>query len=159
MQLTLHADYSLRALLYLTENPGRAVSTQEIADHYRISRHHLVRVLQSLHSHSFIRLSAGRKGGAQLARPAEQINLGRVVRCLEPGFRIVECFDPERNTCPIVARCPLKGILAEALAGFFAVLDTHTLADLIVLPERRRISDLFQIGDGSSGGRRLTKAE
>ena len=42
MQLTLHTDYSLRVLLYLAEHHDRAVSTQEIAEAYGISRHHLV---------------------------------------------------------------------------------------------------------------------
>lgn len=156
MQLTLHADYSLRVLLYLAENAERAVSTQEISDAYGISRHHLVRVVQTLHTHSFVNVSAGRRGGASLARLPREINLGEVVRKAEPSFRIVECFDKESNTCPIVPVCKLKKVLQDALEGFFQVLDRYTLADLVDMPQGRRISDLLQIALPSTGGAHTT---
>jgi Rrf2 family transcriptional regulator, nitric oxide-sensitive transcriptional repressor len=145
LQLTLHADYSLRVLLYLAENPNRTIATQEISEAYGISRNHLVRVVQTLHSHGFLQVTAGRNGGARLARPAAEINLGQVVRKAEPSFRVVECFDPVANTCPIVAACKLKGVLGQALQSFFKVLDGYTLADLTRLPDGQRISNLLQI--------------
>ncbi len=145
MQLTLHADYSLRALLYLAENAGRVVPTQEISDAYGISRNHLVRVIQTLHTHSFVNVSAGRKGGASLARHPREINLGQVVRKAEPNFRIVECFDRESNTCPIVPVCKLKEVLGDALEGFLNVLDGYTLADLVDRPDGQRISSFLRI--------------
>jgi Rrf2 family nitric oxide-sensitive transcriptional repressor len=145
LQLTLHADYSLRVLLYLAENAGRVVPTQEISDAFAISRNHLVRVIQTLHAHSFVNVSAGRKGGASLARSPREINLGQVVRKAEPNFRIVECFDREANTCPIVPVCKLKGVLGDALEGFFRVLDGYTLADLVSMPGGQRMSSLLHI--------------
>ena len=145
MQLTLHADYSLRVLLYLAENPERLVSTEEISEAYGISRHHLVRVVQTLHEHSFVKVSAGRNGGAMLARTPAEINIGQVVRKTEPNFRVVECFDLEANTCPIVAVCKLRGVLADALEAFFNVLDAYTLADLVRMPGGKRISNLLRI--------------
>jgi Rrf2 family nitric oxide-sensitive transcriptional repressor len=131
LQLTLHADYSLRVLLYRAVKNNRPVSTQEISEAYGISRHHLVRVVQTLHSHGFVKVTAGRTGGVMLARDPSEINVGQVVRRAEPGFRIVECFDVESNTCPIVAVCRLKDVLQEALESFFATLDGYTLADLV----------------------------
>jgi len=146
VQLTLHADYSLRVLLYLAENPERAVSAQEISNAYGISRNHLVRVVQTLHAQGFVRVSAGRNGGARLARPPAEINLGQVVRRTEPNFRIVECFDLVTNTCPIEPVCKLKDVLQEALESFFRVLERHTLADLTRMPRGGgRLSDLLHI--------------
>jgi Rrf2 family nitric oxide-sensitive transcriptional repressor len=130
MQLTLHADYSLRILLYLVENPGRFVSTREISEAYGISRNHLVRVVQTLNTHGYLDVTEGRRGGMRLAHDPASINLGQVVRKAEPGFRIVECFDPETNTCPIVPDCRLRGVLTRALESFFSVLDGVSLADL-----------------------------
>jgi Rrf2 family nitric oxide-sensitive transcriptional repressor len=146
MQLTLHADYSLRILLYLTENPDRCVSTREISGAYGISRNHLVRVVQTLHANGFVEVSEGRGGGVKLARDPAEINLGQVVRKTEPNFRIVECFEMETNTCPIVPVCRLKGILAQALESFLAVLDDCTLADLVRGPHGQRLSQYLQIG-------------
>ncbi|BDC49912.1 Rrf2 family transcriptional regulator [Bryobacterales bacterium F-183] len=143
MHLTLHADYSLRVLLYLVENPDRFVSTAEISRAYGISRHHLVRVVHTLHTNGFLQVSEGRSGGAKLLRKASEVRLGDVIRKAEPGFRMVECFDLETNTCPIVARCRLRKVLGEALDSFFAVLDGYTLADLA---RSKPLVELLQIG-------------
>jgi Rrf2 family transcriptional regulator, nitric oxide-sensitive transcriptional repressor len=46
-------------------------------------------------------------------------------------WRIVECFDPEANRCPITGGCGLRAILQEALAAYFSVLDRYSLADVV----------------------------
>ncbi len=78
-----------------------------------------------------------------LARSPSEINLGDVVRKTEPGFRIVECFEPETNTCGIVSDCRLRGALSEALQAFFRTLDRYTLADLVSEKRvRRAVADV-----------------
>jgi Rrf2 family nitric oxide-sensitive transcriptional repressor len=143
VQLTLHADYSLRVLVYLAERPNHLASTQEISEAYGISRHHLVRVMHTLAAGGFVRVMTGRKGGVALAQPAAAISIGQVIRSAEPSFRIVECFDPTTNQCPIAPVCRLRGMLHEALAAFLAVLDGHTLADVVQMPKARRLSLFF----------------
>jgi len=139
MQLTLHADYAFRVLLYLGSQPaGQIVSTEEISRSYGISRHHLVRVVQTLGENGYVKVSPGRSGGVSLGREPHQIRLGDVMRGAETNLRVVECFDAETNTCPIMAVCGLKGVLDEALNAFLNVLDRYTLADL--LDSRRRIT-------------------
>lgn len=145
MQLTLHADYSLRVLLYLAEHSDRAISTQEISTAYGISRHHLVRVVQTLHGHGFVNVATGRHGGVTLSRPLTDINLGQVVRACEPSFRIVECFDPVTNTCPIASACQLQTVIGKALNAFFEVLARYTLADLVQLQAGQRLSDFLPL--------------
>ncbi|MFP2898938.1 RrF2 family transcriptional regulator [Corallococcus sp. 4LFB] len=131
MHLTLHADYSLRVLMYLAARPGRPSSTQEMADAYGISKHHLVRVVQTLAQQGDVEVKPGRAGGVLLAKAPGDIRLGRVVRAAEPDFHLVECFDRERNTCPIAPACGLKGVLAEARDAFLATLDRYSLEDLL----------------------------
>jgi Rrf2 family nitric oxide-sensitive transcriptional repressor len=131
MQLTLHADYAFRVLLYLAANRGRLVSTAEMGKAYGISTNHLVKVVLHLNQHGFIRSHRGRTGGNELAMEPSKINLGHVLRCVEPDFKIVECFDEETNTCPILSVCGLKGALGKASHAFMAVLDRCTLADVI----------------------------
>jgi Rrf2 family nitric oxide-sensitive transcriptional repressor len=145
VNLTLHSDYSLRILLYLAEHRDRQVSTREISDAYGISRNHLVRVVQTLDSHGFVKASAGRSGGVMLARDPAKINIGGVVRKTEPNFRIVECFDLDQNTCRILPVCSLRGVLQDALKSFFAVLDGYTLADLVRMKGSQRISDFLPL--------------
>lgn len=131
MHLTLHADYSLRVLLYLAAYPEVPVSTAAVSEAYGISKHHLVRVVQSLGRHGYVVLRPGRSGGVLLAKPASAINLGEVVRRMEPDLDLVECFDPIQNTCPIMPVCGLRSALMDAASAFLAVLDKLTLADVI----------------------------
>jgi Rrf2 family nitric oxide-sensitive transcriptional repressor len=83
----------------------------------------------------------------KLAHDPAAINLGQVVRKAEPSFRIVECFDLESNTCPIVPVCRLRGVLGQALEGFFAVLDGYSLADLASGNRRGALAAYLQIGN------------
>lgn len=131
MQLTLYTDYSLRVLLYLGLAPERTATITEIARAYGISRNHLVKVVHNLSIHQFILTTRGRGGGIGLARPPEEIVIGDVVRHTEMNFNLVECFNREQNTCPISSACILKGALYEAQRAFMAVLDKHTLADVL----------------------------
>jgi len=151
LNLTLHTDYSLRILLYLAEHTDRPVSTREISEAYGISRNHLVRVVQTLQSHSFVKAATGRSGGITLGHDPAAINIGEVVRKTEPNFRIVECFDLQTNTCRILPVCTLRGVLAEALESFFNVLDKYTLADLVRMKGSQRLSDFLPLQSLSAG--------
>ena len=68
----------------------------------------------------------GRKGGIRLARPADQISLGAVIRHTEADFDLVGC-----SSCIIAPACGLTQALDEATQAFLAVLDRQTLADVL----------------------------
>lgn len=145
MQLSLHADYALRVLIYLAAHPEQKVSTQQISDAYGISKNHLVRVVHTLSEAGYLDVSPGRTGGIRLARDPQQIRLGEVVRNAEPNLRLVECFDKETNTCPIVSACALKPLLHQALQAFLAELDRHVLSELTASTRSTHLQALFQI--------------
>ncbi len=130
MRLTLYTDYSLRVLLYLALNAERTVTITELADFYQISRNHLVKVVHELGLSGFILTARGKKGGIRLARPADQIVIGEVVRTTEPDFDLLECFNPTVDQCRITHSCRLKSVLFGARNNFLGELDKHTLADL-----------------------------
>ncbi|NOY71715.1 MAG: Rrf2 family transcriptional regulator [Gammaproteobacteria bacterium] len=131
MQLTVYTDYSLRVLVYLGLRPDTPVTITEIADSYAISRNHLVKVVHNLGTHRFILTTRGRGGGLILARNPEEINIGDVVRHTELNFDLLECFNMEKNTCPIASVCALKTGLQAAQKAFVDVLDQFSLQDVI----------------------------
>lgn len=131
MQLTVFTDYGLRSLMYLAAHPDRLCSVKEIAEHYGISRNHLVKVVHRLAQLEYIVSSKGKGGGVRLAQAPDTLKLGDLVRALEPGMDLVECFDRERNTCRIVSGCQLKHYLWDAAQAFITSLNRHTLADTI----------------------------
>lgn len=131
MRLTTHTDYSLRLLIFLGLRPGTPVTIAEVADAYTISPSHLAKVAQSLTKLGFVQTVRGRHGGLRLALPPEAINLGDLVRAIEPDWRLVECFEPAGNACALTPACRLKGVLQQAMGGFFGVLDGVRLSDLL----------------------------
>ena len=151
MQLTKFSDYSLRVLMYTHAAGGRRVTIEEIAAAYRISRAHLMKVVNLLARAGYLTALRGRSGGVVLARPAKDICLGEVVRATEPGFAIVECFSTN-NQCVFTDYCRLPRVLDQALTAFLTVLDQHTLASVAIKPKDFRA--VFQTAQQPTASRR-----
>ena len=134
MQLTQYTAYSLRVMAYLAQATSQS-TISEIADYFGISRNHLVKVVHNLAKHGFIRSTRGKGGGIQLARSAELMNLGEIVRVAEPHFELVECFNPNEDCCIVTKQCGMKSPLYEAQRAFMAVLDRTTLAQAALTTE------------------------
>jgi Rrf2 family nitric oxide-sensitive transcriptional repressor len=140
MRLTRYTDYAMRVLLHLAARDDGLSSIGEIAGLYKISQNHLMKVVQDLGKAGFVRTVRGRGGGVALARPADQIIIGQVVRQTEEGFQLVDC-----DGCVIAPACTLPRVLNEATAAFMAVLDKYSLEDL--LDQRHQMRSLFGITD------------
>lgn len=140
MRFTRYTDYSFRVLMYLAVQPPNKLSTiREIAERYRISENHLMKVVHQLGRHGYVNTVRGRQGGIRLASDPADINLGTVVRRCEEDLNMVECFDAETNCCAITPVCTLAGVVSEALDAFLAVFDRYTLADILV-PRRNLLA-------------------
>lgn len=150
MHITTYTDYSLRVLIRLALQPSKLVTIAEIADVYEISEHHLVKVVHQLGVAGYIETLRGRGGGIRLARKATDINLGEVVRRMEPDFNLVACFRADAR-CSISPACKLAGVLGDALKAFLTVLDQYTLADIVDKP--RQLSRLLKVTLASSAVR------
>jgi Rrf2 family transcriptional regulator, nitric oxide-sensitive transcriptional repressor len=136
VRLTLHTDYALRMLLLLALEPGELHTIASVAQRYRISRNHLMKVAQTLIQAGFVESVRGRHGGLKLGMIPSDIKIGAVVRATEDGFALVECFDRRRCNCVVMPACSLKKPLDEAVNAFLAVLDGTTLADLAQNPAK-----------------------
>lgn len=130
MHITQHTDYALRVLMFLAANEHRRPTIKEISDTFGISRNHLMKVVNALIREGFVHGMRGRGGGLRLAQPPTQIRLGTVVRVMEPGMNLVECFGTGGG-CLLQPGCRLTGVLSRALEAFMAQLDASTLADIV----------------------------
>jgi Rrf2 family nitric oxide-sensitive transcriptional repressor len=142
MRLSTYTDYTLRTLMHLAVNPDRRATIAEIAQTWRISEAHLMKIVHQLGVAGDIETIRGRNGGIRLGKPAGAINLGTVVRRTEVDLDLVVCFDGAA-TCAISKACLLQAVLYEALAAFLAVLDRYTLADLVA--PRAKLATLLGI--------------
>jgi len=161
MKLTNYSDYALRSLIYLAvkPEPQALAKISDIANSYQISRSHLTKIIHQLGQLGYIETIRGKNGGIRLAKSPESINLGILIKQIEPDFALVECFaatvpkvdnteqqglpitliDETANEsssltkqgCVISPACRLKGVFFEALTAFVSVLEGYTLADII----------------------------
>ena len=134
MRLTSFTDYGLRMLMRMASAPEQPLSTAALAEELALSRNHLSKIMQRLAGAGLIATRRGGGGGAVLARPADEIRLGEVVRLLEAGHPLVECLRSDGGACSLDGRCRLKGRLRSAEAAFLADLDRSTLADIALPP-------------------------
>ncbi|MFZ2854904.1 MAG: Rrf2 family transcriptional regulator [Rhodocyclaceae bacterium] len=130
MHITQHTDYALRVLIYLGTNEDRLVTILEISDRFAVSRSHLMKVVNQLIRSGFVEGVRGKGGGLRLARAPAEIGVGDVVRRMERGMEIVECFG-SGCSCILDPSCKLKAALGNALDAFLKVLDAISLADLL----------------------------
>lgn len=133
MRLTSFSDYNLRVLMYLALHPDELVTIQQIAAAYDISVNNLMKVVQHLAKQGDVAALRGKGGGLRLARPANEITIGKVLRSAEGDGAIVECFSPH-NQCRISSDCKLAGVLRHAFETLYATLDQTTLAELVSSP-------------------------
>ena len=156
MKLTSYSDYALRSLIYLATKPDphALANISDIADSYHISKSHLTKIIHQLGRLGYIDSVRGKNGGIRLARAPKDINLGVLIKQIEPDFELVECFvtvvpDSDMKQqglplklidenavninlgCVISPVCQLKGVFFEALTAFVTVLERYTLADII----------------------------
>ncbi len=128
MRLKTKTDYCIRVLIYLQSHEGR-VKIQDIAQSYGISKNHLSVAVNKLAELKYIITTQGPKGGIEFNKEAQNKTLSELISQLE-DFQIVECFDPESNTCTISAHCRLKGMLNKANSAFLNELKKYKIKDL-----------------------------
>ncbi|MGO9007801.1 MAG: RrF2 family transcriptional regulator [Beijerinckiaceae bacterium] len=131
MRLLISTDLALRVLMRLSAAPDEHVSTDMLARELVVSRNHLHKIVQFLTEAGLVRTIRGARGGVMLARPADEIRVGDVVRGHEQDQALVECFRPDGGACTLLPRCRLRAMLAAAKSAFYEHLDRFTLADCL----------------------------
>lgn len=145
MRLLASTDLALRLLMRLAAEPGRVRTAEELSGEVGAPRNHLHKIIQDLAAAGLVRTLRGARGGVLLARPAADIRVGEVVRRLEDGQALVECFRPDGGACCLSPGCRLRGVLGRGRAAFLAELDGATLADC--LPGEAPPPSLYMVGD------------
>jgi len=94
VRLTNYSDYALRSLIYLATKPepNLLANISDIANSYHISKSHLTKIIHQLGQLGYIDSVRGKNGGIRLARAPKDINLGVLIKQIEPDFALVECF-------------------------------------------------------------------
>ena len=97
MRLTNYSDYALRSLIYLAikPEPHLLANISDIANSYNISKSHLTKIIHQLGQLGYIDSVRCKNGGIRLACRPKDINLGVLIKQIEPDFNLVECFSTD----------------------------------------------------------------
>jgi Rrf2 family protein len=144
MKLSKRGEYGLRAMVDLaSQAPGSVVSTKEIAQREQIPVKFLEQILLTLRHAGLLHSRMGLGGGYSLAKPAEDITLGQIVRVLDGPLAPIRCVSQmayEACACPDEKTCGLRLVMADVRNAISSILDRTTLADVAHRVEAARLA-------------------
>lgn len=129
MHITKYTDYSLRVLMLLAlQDDDRLLGIAEISKTFRISRHHLTKVVNNLARLGLVASMRGPGGGIRLVPSTLAMTVGSAIRQLEAVDRVVDC---DEQPCLFRGSCELDLAFQRATHAFLAELDQCSLANLV----------------------------
>lgn len=123
--------------MFCALHPDRLVRVEDVSSAYGISKAHLLKAARQLGQLGYLENHRGRSGGIRLAMAPRLIVIGEVVRHTEGNLELVECFNADTNTCPLIGVCKLSNLFRTGLRAFLAELDKVTLED--IASDRRKL--------------------
>lgn len=131
MKLSTKGRYRLRALIDLAlYSENETVSIQSIARRQNISDSYLEQLMRKLRSAGLIVSVRGAQGGYKLARPANEISVGDVLRALEGSLEAVTCGG-EDNSCQGADLCVTKFVWERINSSIRDTVDSIKLSQLV----------------------------
>lgn len=132
MKFSTRARYGLRMMVELARllQDEHLVHLGRIARITGLSENYLAQLAMSLRNDGLLIGVSGKKGGYQLARPAEQIRVGDIIKALIGPISLTDCVT-NPNVCMNSSDCETRTVWAIVNHRVQETLDQFTLADLI----------------------------
>ncbi|MCK8142371.1 Rrf2 family transcriptional regulator [Flavobacterium sp. I-SCBP12n] len=130
MKLNHFTDFSMRVLMYLDQKKDNQQSSLDaLAADFKISRNHLIKVVQFLAVNELVHTKRGKNGGILIAARAREILLGDLIHLLEQDDTpVVNC---DSKPCVFKSHnCKLKSVFNTAYLAFIESLNQYKLSDL-----------------------------
>jgi Rrf2 family protein len=136
--LTNKGKYGLKAMSHLAGMPqGQPALVADIAAANAIPKKFLDAILGELRTAGFVHSKKGRGGGYVLAKAAQEIRVGDVVRALDGMLAPIGCasknFYRRCDDCDPTRPCGVQVVMGQARDAIASVLDARTLNDLRTL--------------------------
>ncbi|PWR20150.1 RrF2 family transcriptional regulator [Zavarzinia aquatilis] len=127
------AKYAFKALLILAARSGETVAIEDVAADSGVPRKFLEHILLDLKGAGFIASRRGRAGGYIMARAADSVTIGAVLRVIDGPVAPLPCLSQHHyrpcDDCGDEAACGVRRLFARAYGAMVQVLDETTLAD------------------------------
>ncbi len=125
MKISSKAHYGLQAVFLLAKANG-VLSAKELEKEIGVSGKYLERIMRTLSNCGVVKANRGTSGGYYLAKPAENITAGEVVRSLEDELEIISCV--KTDSCN---KCGTSYVWKKLYVGINQILDGITLQDMV----------------------------
>jgi Rrf2 family protein len=160
MKLSKKGEYALRSLINLgiaQEMKHKLVQASELAENEQLPVKFLEQILQVMREAGLVESRRGKFGGYCLAKPANKILIGEVVRLIDGPLAPIGCVSQtayEPCTCPDEAHCGLRMLMLDVRNAIADILDRYSLADVveITLRKMRRDSISLPFSTGNADG-------
>jgi Rrf2 family nitric oxide-sensitive transcriptional repressor len=139
MRLNKSTGDAIRILIACARAEGALVKVVDLSTSLEITMQNVFKIVHILSRGGLTAAVRGRHGGIRLSRPAETIFIGDIVRAMETT-------EPASDT-----GAGVTSVLDDALEAFIAVLDRHSLADMVA-------RETSSAGDNAKPGQRSSRA-
>ena len=132
MKISTKGRYALRMLYDLaSHHEEEYISLKDIADRQAISKKYLEQIVPLLNKTGRLKTNRGNKGGYMLARRADEITVGDVLRSTEGSLAPVSCLEFTPNDCPRANECSTLYVWEGLYKTMLGYLDGITIKDII----------------------------
>ena len=151
MKLSTKGRYGLRALIDLAQySEEEAVSISSISQRQNISESYLEQLMAKLRKAGLVMSIRGAQGGYRLAKPAESISVGDVLRALEGNLEAVECSALKDQGCEGSDLCVTKYVWQRINESIARTVDEMMLDQLVEESRKAQKKGTKQSADYSS---------
>jgi Rrf2 family iron-sulfur cluster assembly transcriptional regulator len=128
--LSTTAEYALRALLSLANEPDKATLGRDLAASSGVPANYLSKILLDLKKGGFVQAVRGTGGGYRLGRPPEEVRLMDVVEFVDGTAARPGCFLAGSDACSDDDLCLAHDRWAAVRDQYVSFLESTTLADV-----------------------------
>lgn len=133
MLISTKGRYALRAVVDIAENSlAQRVSLRSVAERQGISEKYLEAIVKPLVVAGVLVSVRGKNGGYQLAKPANEITAGDVIRAVEGDVVTVPCGEAGSESCERKSSCRTVRFWNGLEQVVDEYLDSKTIADLAI---------------------------
>jgi Rrf2 family protein len=134
MKLSTKARYGVRALFDIAfYNEGKPTQARDIARRQEVPLRYLEQIFQELRRAELVQAKRGPKGGYSLARQAQRITLGDVVRAVQGPIELTREEPDPLPTRGGPSLCP--DLWSEVAQKVSQAFDSLTIQDLVARGE------------------------
>ena len=146
MKLSTRGRYALRAMIDLAQiqcNNSKPISLRDISKRQEISLQYLEQLFNKLKKANLVKSIRGAGGGYLLAKEAERINTGDIIRAVEGPIVLVDCIlagekinKNSQKKCKKIEDCTIRVLLDEVAQKINQILDATSLKDLCKITQK-----------------------